>query len=110
MQRRRKDPRHRSNAPDSGELVRPTLVGGDGFLPYHPGVQTNSAAKVSTVRTVVAQLGKESPSKKVDDSHKRRATESQKQAGRKVKESNCKVFRTFWQKWMMDGPDDEGSP
>ena len=62
MQRRRKDPRHRSNAPDSGELVRPTLVGGDGFLPYHPGVQTNLAAKVSTVRTVVARLGKESPS------------------------------------------------
>ena len=61
MQRRRKDPKHRSNAPDSGELVRPTLVGGDGFLRYHPGVQTNSAAKVIIVRTVVSQLGKKSP-------------------------------------------------
>ena len=39
----------------------PPLVDRDGFLPYHPDVQTNLAAKVSTVRTVVARLGKESP-------------------------------------------------
>ena len=61
MQRRRKGPRYRPNTPESGVFVRPTLVGGDGLLPYHLALEPILAAKVSTIRTVVVQLGKESP-------------------------------------------------
>ena len=61
MQRRRKGPRYRPNTPESGVFVRPTLVGGDGFLPYHLALEPILAAKASTVRTVVARLGKKSP-------------------------------------------------
>ena len=61
MQRRRKGPRYRPNTPESGVFVRPTLVGGDGFLPYHLALEPILAAKVIIVRTVVAQLGKKRP-------------------------------------------------
>ena len=38
----------RMNDLDSEELVRPSLVNGYGFLPYHLDVQTNLAVKVSS--------------------------------------------------------------
>ena len=46
------------------DIVRMLRILGNWYvklLSYHPDVQTNLAAKVSTVRTVVVQLGKKSP-------------------------------------------------
>ena len=62
MQRRtRKIRRYRPEAPESELSGPPPLVVRDGFLPYHPDVQTNSAANVSFLYGTVAQLGKKSP-------------------------------------------------
>ena len=66
MQRRRKIRRYRPEAPESELSGPPPLVVRDGFLPYHPDVQTNLAAKVIIARTVVSQLGKKSPRSRKD--------------------------------------------